>query len=226
MVCEVLTQLFPGAAYARAEVAQIDSWQEIGNDGWTWQNLFPYYFKSENISAPNQTQIAAGVSIDPRYHGSSGPLSVGFFDLHKGDHDLTTIFNRTLSSMGIPSNPDLNTGHMRGFTIHPSTVDVANVRNDAARAYYWPYANRPNLHVKLNTLVKRIVWEDRGQDENEGDLTATGIEINTGRGNGHIIHARKEVILAAGALGSPAILELSGVGNPRYHLSKVLPRKC
>ncbi|PKY08003.1 putative glucose oxidase [Aspergillus campestris IBT 28561] len=208
------TSVMNGAAYARAEVAQIDSWQEIGNDGWSWQNLFPYYFKSENIRLPNQTQIGAGVSIDPKYHGFSGPLSVGFFDLHKGDHDLTAVFNRTLGSMGIPSNPDLNSGHMRGFTIHPSTVDVANVRNDAARAYYWPYAKRPNVHVKLNTLINRIVWGDRDKGGNERDLTATGVEINKGRGKGRVIHARKEVILAAGALGSPAILERSGAGNP------------
>lgn len=207
--------MFPGAAYARAEVAQIDSWQEIGNDGWTWQNLFPYYLKSENISTPNQTQIEAGVSIDPKYHGSNGPLSVGFSDLHKEDHDLTTVLNRTLGSMGIPSNPDLNSGHMRGFTIHPSTVDVANFRNDAARAYYWPYADRPNLHVKLNMLVNRIVWGDQDKGKKEGDLTAAGVEINTERGKEHVIHAQKEVILAAGALRSPAILELSGVGNPR-----------
>ena len=125
-----------GAAYARAEAVQIDTWQEIGNDGWTWENLFPYYLKSENMSAPNKTQSEAGASINPRYHSFDGPVHVGFFDLHKQENDLTTSFNRTLESMGIPWNPDLNSGHMRGFAIHPSTVDEANVRSDAARSYY------------------------------------------------------------------------------------------
>lgn len=66
-------------------------------------------------------QIEAGVSVDPKYHGSNGPLSVGFFDQHKKYHDLTTVFNRTLRPTGIPLNPDLNSEHMRGFTIHLST---------------------------------------------------------------------------------------------------------
>lgn len=99
---------------------------------------------------------------------------------------------------------------------------MANIRNDAARAYYWPYADRPNLHVKLNMFVNQIVWEDRNKGEKEGNLTATGVATNTERGKEHVIHAQKEVILAAGTLRSPAILELSGVGNPRWNLSKLL----
>lgn len=212
----------PGAAYARAEAVQIDTWQEIGNDGWTWENLFPYYLKSESMSIPNKTQSEAGVSINPRYHGSDGPVHVGFFDLRKQDHDLTTSFNRTLESMGIPYNPDINSGHMRGFAIHPSTVDEANVRSDAARSYYWPYADRPNLHVKLNTFVARIAWESRDKSQHEGRLTAAGIEIDAQYGQKRVIHAKKEVILSAGALRSPAILELSGIGNPRSVISQSL----
>lgn len=211
-----------GAAYARAEAVQIDIWQEIGNDGWTWEKLFPYYLKSESMSIPNKTQSEAGASINPRYHGSDGPVHVGFFDLRKQDHDLTTSFNRTLESMGIPWNPDINSGHMRGFAIHPSTVDEENVRSDAARSYYWPYADRPNLHVKLNTFVAGIAWENRDNSEHEGDLTATGVEIDAQNGQKHVIHAKKEVILSAGALRSPAILELSGIGNPRSDISQSL----
>ena len=208
-----------GAAYARAEAVQIDTWQEIGNGGWTWEMLFPYYLKSESMSIPNKTQSEAGASINPRYHGSDGPVHVGLFDLRKRDHDLTTSFNRTLESMGIPWNTDINSGHMRGFAIHPSTVDEANVRSDAARSYYWPYADRSNLHVKLNTFVSRIAWEGREESEQGDEITAGGVEIDAQDGQKHVIHAKKEVILSAGALRSPAILELSGIGNPRSDIS-------
>ena len=92
-----------------------------------------------------------------------------------------------------------------------------NIRSDAARAYYWPYAERPNLHVKLNSLVTRVLW---GDGESEGRITAKGVEIVEQDGvkqRRFNSDARREVILAGGALRTPAILELSGIGNPRYY---------
>ncbi|ODM15220.1 hypothetical protein SI65_09459 [Aspergillus cristatus] len=165
---------------------------ELGNDGWTWDNLFPYYLKSENMSAPNQTQAEAGASIEPTYNNREGLLHVGFLNIKKQENNLTTALNRTLDSMGVPSNPDLNTGHMRGFTIHPSTVDVSMVSEVM--------------------LLARTTgpWKHHRTGD---DITAAGVEIKTQNGEEQLIRAKKEVILAAGALRSPAILELSGVGN-------------
>ncbi|KAE8142842.1 putative glucose oxidase [Aspergillus pseudotamarii] len=208
------TSVMNGAAYVRAEKAQIDALREIGIEGWDWDNLFPYYTKSENMTTPNQTQIEAGASICPAYHGTSGPVHVGFMDIRKDEGDLTASMNRTLEALGIPWNRDLNSGHMRGFALHPYTVDVMNIRSDAARAYYWPYAERPNLRVELNTFVARIIWDN----EKDSDIRAQGVEIFTQEGGGrriNVVNARREVIMAAGAMRTPAILELSGVGNPR-----------
>ncbi|OGM47943.1 glucose oxidase [Aspergillus bombycis] len=209
------TSVMNGAAYVRAEKAQIDALREIGIEGWDWDSLFPYFTKSENMTAPNQTQIEAGASISPDLHSTGGPVNVGFMDIRKDEDDLTASMNGTLELLGIPWNQDLNSGHMRGFALHPYTVDVTNIRSDAARAYYWPYAERQNLQVELNTFVTRIVWQNGGKGS---DIRARGVEIITQDGNGQqksVINARKEVILAAGAMRSPAILELSGVGNPR-----------
>ncbi|KAE8418594.1 putative glucose oxidase [Aspergillus pseudocaelatus] len=209
------TSVMNGAAYVRAEKGQIDALHEFGIDGWDWDSLFPYYTKSENMTTPNKTQTEAGASICPTYHGSSGPVHVGFMDIRKEEYDLTASMNRTLESLGIPWNQDLNSGHMRGFALHPYTVDVTNIRSDAARAYYWPYAERPNLRVKLDTFVSRILWHN---EEDGSDIRAQGVEIFTQEGNGrqiNVVNARREVIMAAGAMRTPAILELSGVGNPR-----------
>lgn len=188
---------------------------ELGIDGWDWDSLFPYFTKSENMTTPNKTQTEAGASICPAYHGKSGPVHVGFTDIRKEEGDLTASMNRTLESLGIPWNQDLNSGHMRGFALHPYTVDVTNIRSDAARAYYWPYAERPNLKVRLDTFVSRILWHN---EEKGSDIRAQGVEILTQEGDErqiNVVNARREVILAAGAMRTPAILELSGIGNPR-----------
>ncbi|KAI9927105.1 hypothetical protein ASPWEDRAFT_33058 [Aspergillus wentii DTO 134E9] len=205
------TSTINGLAYVRSEDVQIDAWQEIGNEGWTWANLLPYYLKSENFTVPDSKQIEAGATYTPNYHNSNGPVQVSFKHMEKKANDLTSVLNRTFDSLGLPWNQDLNEGHLRGFTFHPYTIDADEyVRHDAARAYYWPYAARDNLHVKLNTFVNRIVW--RGERDGD-DISAAGVEVAGDDGVSRF-NAKRDVILAAGSLRSPAILELSGVGNP------------
>ncbi|RAQ44799.1 glucose oxidase [Aspergillus flavus] len=209
------TSVMNGAAYVRAEKGQTDALREFGIEGWDWDSLFTYFTKSEKITTPNNTQIEAGASICPAYHGTHGPVHVGFMDIRKDEGDLTASMNRTLESLGIPWNRDLNSGNMRGFALHPYTVDVTNIRSDAARAYYWPYSERPNLQVQLNTFVTRIVWQNGKKGSN---IRAQGVEVATQEGDERrtsVVGARREVIIAAGAMRTPAILELSGVGNPR-----------
>ncbi|BDD63465.1 hypothetical protein MAP00_008350 [Monascus purpureus] len=197
-------------AYTRAEDVQIDAWQAIGNAGWTWNSLFPYYLKSENLTRPNQQQIEAGASYNPAVNGEEGHLHVGFKDYPVGD--LTTYLNQTYQGLGIPWTEDVNGGKMRGFNIMPSTIDyAAQVREDAARAYYWPFKSRANLHVMLDTFVNRIVWDGKALD---GQVTAQGVEVTSSNGTVSVIPAKREVIVSAGSLKSPGILELSGIGNP------------
>ena len=116
---------------------------------------------------------------------------------------------QTWGALGMPHNVDPNGGNVRGFNVWQSTLDrAANVREDASRAYYHPVQDRSNLHVFINTTVNQITWKD------SGEVTASGIEITSSNGSTGFIGARKEVILSAGSLRSPAILELSGIGNP------------
>ncbi|RLM01980.1 hypothetical protein CFD26_109003 [Aspergillus turcosus] len=202
-----------GMAYVRAEDVQLDAWQSIGNEGWNWTSLFPYYLKSENLTFPTVVQTDAGATYDASAHGSRGPLKVAFPRMQRGENDLTPAVNRTLQSAGIPWNADVNAGSMRGFSIYPWTIDEeAYIRYDAARAYFWPFESRANLHAWLNTRVNRIVWRDGPGGEN---ISAAGVEVTQQSGTVSVVMARKEVILSAGALKSPAILELSGIGNPR-----------
>ncbi|PWY96131.1 alcohol oxidase [Aspergillus sclerotioniger CBS 115572] len=204
------TSAINGMAYTRAEDVQIDAWQTIGNEGWTWDSLLPYYLKSENLTAPTASQRAEGATYDADVNGEDGPLSVGWPDIPV--NNLTTLLNETFEGLGVPWTEDVNGGKMRGLNVFPSTINyTAYVREDAARAYYWPIESRPNLHLLLDTFVNRLVWSD---ETSEGDITAAGVEITSANGTVSVIDVSQEVIVSAGALKSPAILELSGIGNP------------
>ncbi|KAK2624714.1 hypothetical protein QTJ16_005907 [Diplocarpon rosae] len=206
------TSTINGMAYTRAEDVQVDAWEELGNSGWKWESLLPYYIKSEQFQIPSDWQVATGITYEAEVHGSAGPLKVGYAnDIDHGTFAGTAL-NQTYANLGQPWNHDVNTGKMRGLTRQPRTLNQAeNVREDAARAYYWPFANRTNLVVHSNTVANRIVWKGAG-DLNRA--VASGVEITSADGTITTISARKEVILSAGALRSSGILELSGVGNP------------
>lgn len=198
-----------GMTYIRAQKAQIDSWETIGNPGWNWESLLPYYKKSEHFDAPTIAQLAAGASYEAANHGVDGPLIVGYpSQMQNGS--LHSQVQQSWAALGMPRNIDPNGGAVRGFSIWPSTVDrAANVREDASRAYYHPVQDRPNLHVLLNTTVNRITWTDTTQ------AVANGVEITYSNGSTGYLEARNEVIVSAGSLRTPAILELSGIGNPQ-----------
>lgn len=208
------TSTINGMTYIRAEKSQIDSWETLGNEGWNWNKLLPYYEKAEHFVVPTAAQDEAGASYLPSYHGKHGPLKVGYpYGLLNGS--LVDGVEAAWHTLGISHISDANGGHVRGFTVWQSTLDRdANIREDAARAYYYPVQRRPNLHVFLNTTANKIIWES------SISVVANGVEIASQNGTVSILRAKKEVIISAGSLRSPAILELSGIGNPSI-LSKL-----
>ncbi|KAL4742755.1 hypothetical protein BDV11DRAFT_216812 [Aspergillus similis] len=214
------TSTINGMSYTRAEDVQIDNWELVGNKGWNWKSLFPYYKKSEGFEVPTQDQIAHGASYDADYHGQNGPVKVGW-PTAMTNSSVFPVLNETFEHLGIHYNRDSEGGKMVGFTVHPDTVDrEANVRMDAARAYFWPYKSRSNLDIISNTQANKIIWENT----THGEASAIGVEV-TGPHGVRKIYASKEVILSAGALRSPALLELSGVGNPEILRKYGIPVK-
>lgn len=195
--------------YLRAQISQIDSWETLGNDGWNWTTLWPYYLKHENFEVPADWQIADGASYNPAYHGTDGPLKVGYVN-GLSNSTIFESWNSTITASGIPYEADLNGGSMVGFSMQPKYVDQkANIRVDAGNAYYWPVANRTNLYMFSNTYADKIVW-----NSTQGTVVAGGVAVTAADGTTSTIYANMEVILSAGALRSPVILELSGIGNP------------
>ncbi|ESZ90608.1 glucose oxidase [Sclerotinia borealis F-4128] len=204
------TSTINGDSYTRAEDIQIDAWEALGNEGWNWATLFPYYKKSQSLEIPTTAQADAGASYEPSANGFDGPLKTGWLNSMSTGNFHTTL-NDTYAALNVSWNQDVNNGRMVGYNIYPSTYDkVLNVRHDAGRAYYYPIANRTNLHLYPNTMAQRLTWKS-GADT----PTASGVEVLAiNSSTPYTISANSEVILSAGALASPLILELSGIGNP------------
>ncbi|KAI1265229.1 GMC oxidoreductase [Xylariaceae sp. FL1019] len=205
------------------------------NDGWNWDTLFPYYLKAEHFTAPSAAQSAAGATYEPSAHGSQGHVDTAFpFALVNGTfHELAT---ESWAALGYSKVEDVNNGSVRGFDIWPQTLNRdLNQRSDAARSYYYDIEDRPNLKMIQGT-VKRLILKD--SSEAADNIAAEGVEYITPCGTEYFLGFRetpdnsraileddnsgqttkltasKEVILSAGALRTPLILESSGIGNP------------
>ncbi|TRX94894.1 hypothetical protein FHL15_004355 [Xylaria flabelliformis] len=205
------TSTINGMTYIRGDKPQFDAWESLGNEGWNWNTLFPYYKKAEKFTIPSAAQAAAGATYEPAVHGEAGHVHTGFpFFLTNGSfHQLATD---TWSALGFPLIQDDNVGSVRGFSVWPQTLDRdQNLRYDSARSYYYGVEDRPNLTIIKGT-VKKIIW---AHSTNTSQVAvAEGVEYVTPDGKLVELTAADEVILSAGALRSPLILESSGVGNP------------
>ncbi|KAL5332470.1 hypothetical protein BJX70DRAFT_130147 [Aspergillus crustosus] len=214
------TSTINGMTYIRAESTQIDAWETVGNRGWNWASLWPYHLKSEHFETPTQAQLEAGASYVESYHGRTGPVKVAYqYGLHNGS--FAAHVNQTWQTLGMPFNSDVSGGNLRGFFVWPQTLDrEANVREDAARAHYYPVKTRSNL-VIIRGHVDRITWaETKGHN-----AVGNGVQYTAPDGSVRTLYAKKEVIVAAGSIRSPAILELSGIGSPKILKQHGIPVK-
>lgn len=182
-------------AYVRGNARDYDQWAEMGNAGWSYEEVLPYFIRSEhNEQFKNQ------------YHGQKGPLNVTH--LKKFSTPLTAAFIDAARNVGIPTNPDYNGAHQSGAFRFQFT-QKNGVRHSSATAFLKPVLDRPNLTVITQAQATRIHFD---QDR------AVGISFKKG-GSEQRIDCEREILLAAGAFNSPHLLLLSGVG-PKDQLQK------
>ena len=174
--------------YIRGNRQDYDDWAEMGNDGWSYDEVLPYFIKSENNGR-----------IKDQYHGNDGPLSV--IDLHS-DNPLQKKYIQAAKEQGYKILDDFNGVEQEGLGVYQVT-HINGERCSAARAYLFPHLERPNLTVEIHAQTHRILIESG---------VAVGVEYKQG-GQLKVIRARREVLLSAGAMQSPQILMLSGVGD-------------
>lgn len=185
----------------------IDHWSSsLGNNGWDWETLRPYYAKAYT-SPPVDDSLAETLGIDGWTGNSSahGPLLTSFPG--NSSHPIRKTWADTFRANGYYQIQDpFIDGSLGSFSCLATVDPVTKERTSAATAYYDPNKTRKNLHVLTNATVKRIQFDSEGQKK------ATGV-IYSYNGEDREVTCSKEVILAAGALQSPKVLELSGVGN-------------
>ncbi|KAI0880469.1 putative GMC oxidoreductase [Annulohypoxylon maeteangense] len=187
----------------------VDSWESLGNDGWNWDALQQYYAKAYTSPYVDEaTKNSLGIDgWASRNESSKGPIQASF----SGDssHPIRKAWTEAFKSNGyyMPTDPFLGAS-VGGFStmasIHPETKE----RSYAASAYYNPIRHRENLHIYTNALAEKILIDGSQKSRAYGVQYKQNNKIKTAI-------AAKEVILAAGALQSPKLLELSGIGNPR-----------
>ncbi|KAI1361571.1 hypothetical protein F5Y08DRAFT_330730 [Xylaria arbuscula] len=204
------SSLINGMTYMRPSSSQMDAWPSLGLEI-DWNLLFNYSARGEHFQPPSRALIELGAGYEPLAHGYDGPVKT-CISPNISTSNLHDILNSTFRALGTPPRHEFNDGDLRGFGYQSATIDRdLGIRDDAARAYYYPFAGRDNLVVMVNTTGTRILWSN---ESSSLEAVATAIEVVNQRGETSSVHANNEIILSAGAIRSPAILEHSGVGNP------------
>jgi choline dehydrogenase len=175
--------------YVRGQPGDFDDWHAAGNPGWSWSEVLPYFKKLEDH--------AWGAS---EYHGAGGPVHVS--DVSASVHPLCDNFIKACGSVGVAYTRDFNGAAPEGAGLWQVTVKDG-WRVSAASAYLRPALSRPNLTLELRAQATRVVFNG---------TRASGVEYLHG-GERQLAQAHREVVLAAGSVNSPQLLELSGVGD-------------
>jgi choline dehydrogenase len=183
-----------GTMFIRGNPLDYDEWARLGNRGWAYNDLLPFFKKIE------RTHIGSD-----DYRGRAGPLGV---DYAGPMLDVSHRFIEAATEIGIPYNSDINGARLEGVSRTPCSV-YCGIRQSTAKAYLRPAMKRPNLAVKTRALVQRVIFDA---------TDATGVEYTVG-GKKCFASASKEIIVCAGGVRSPQILLLSGIGQ-REQLSQ------
>lgn len=190
-----------GLICVRGQHQDYERWAALGNKGWGWRDVLPWFIKSEHNTR--------GAS---EYHGADGPLWCS--DIEE-KHELMEAIIRGANELGIPRNDDFNGATQEGVGYYQLSTRKG-WRSSTATAYLKPAAKRPNLRVETDAHASAILFEGAraGVDGARGTVDgarAVGIRYEQ-RGAAHEVRAAKEVVLAAGTLRSPQLLQLSGIG--------------
>ena len=176
-----------GLIYMRGQPQDYDHWRQLGNAGWSWDDVLPFFKKSED-----QERGADDL------HGVGGPLGVSNMT---DEREICAAYIEAAVEAGIPRNPDFNGPQQEGVGYFQVT-SRKGWRCSAAVAYLKPAKARSNLHIEVNALASKIVFEGR---------RAVAVEYRVS-GRPRVARTTGEIILSGGAINSPQLLQLSGIG--------------
>ncbi|KAL4257347.1 GMC oxidoreductase family protein [Pleurotus pulmonarius] len=190
---------------------ELDAFEKLGNEGWSWDTLLHYMKKSEHLiplPIPDEQAKQIAACPVPSLHGDKGPIAKSF-PPHLAEVHLPLL--ASLEACGVPRRSDNSDGRNVGAVLFPTSVEPSNAtRSYSATAYYAPNADRANLLVVTGVTATKVHFTK----EADGLLRATGVAVASGSDTA-IIDVAKEVILSAGSFQTPQLLELSGIGDKR-----------
>lgn len=178
-----------GMIYIRGQAADYDGWRQMGNAGWGWEDVLPYFRRSED-------HHRGGSDL----HGAGGEWKV---TTQRLEWEILGAFQRAAAEFGYLPTEDFNSGSNEGSGFF-EVNQRGGLRWNTTRGFLRPAMRRPNLRVLTHAVTDRLLFEGR---------RAAGIAFRL-RGNAMTVRARREILLAAGAINSPKLLELSGIGQP------------
>ncbi len=184
-----------GLIYIRGQAEDFDHWRQLGNTGWSFDDVLPYFRRAED-------QIRGESAL----HGAGGPLAVA--DV-RNDDPISKAFIKSAIDLGFPRNDDFNGAVQEGAGYYQLTTRNGR-RCSTAVGYLRPARKRPNLRVETDALAEQVLFEGR---------RAVGVRFRQ-HGALRTVRARREVVLCGGAINSPQLLLLSGVG-PAPHLAEM-----
>lgn len=217
-----------GMVWTRGSAKDYDSWGNLNADegqsnpyNWRWNDLLPYFQKNEKfaVNVDTSTQDAFHIHPNMAYHGYAGPVSVTYPNFI---YEQSANLLSGMEEMGLSIISEPNDGTCIGAMINPSSMSVQNQsRSDGRTAYFDPVIDRSNLHIATGQTVTRILLETVDQLQR-----AVGVEFaNSNEAQRMNISCSNEVILAAGAIFSPTLLQVSGIGPESVLASLNVPVK-
>ena len=180
-----------GMAFVRGQSQDFDTWAQMGNQGWSYADVLPFFRRMESYAGEG----------DDNFRGREGPLRVT--NPEPRDPIFATII-KAAGEVGIPHNPDYNGARQEGIAMSQATI-AAGRRMSTARCYLDPIRNRQNLHIATGALTEALVLDGK---------RCTGVRYSVG-GEVREAAAAREVVVSAGTINSPQLLELSGIGEPQ-----------
>jgi choline dehydrogenase len=179
-----------GQAFVRGQAQDFDTWAQMGNHGWSYDDVLPLFKRMESYEADG----------DDTFRGRNGPLRVTNPEPRE---PIFAALIKAAGQVGIVHNPDYNGATQDGIAMSQATI-ASGRRMSTARCYLDPIRKRPNLHIETNALAEALVLQNK---------RCTGVRYSVG-GNIRQASAAREVIVSAGSINSPQLLELSGIGQP------------
>jgi choline dehydrogenase len=179
-----------GMAFVRGQAQDFDTWAQMGNQGWSYEDVLPFFKRMESYEGKG----------DETFRGRDGPLRVT--NPEPREPIFATLI-KAAAEVGVPHNPDYNGANQEGIAMSQATI-ARGRRMSTARCYLEPIRNRPNLHIETGALTECLVLDGR---------RCTGVRYSVGT-EVREAGAARDVVVCAGTINSPQLLELSGIGQP------------